>query len=162
MKYSIGKTQKEDIPAIADLEQHCFSMPLTEKQIRSLIEAGNTCFLTAKMSDSGGCESEVLGYIGMQTVLDEGYILNIAVSESYRQQGIADALMESIEEESVRRSLAFISLEVRESNLAAVSLYRKHGYLLAGRRVNYYSRPREDALIYTKFFSEKQIKEDSI
>ena len=102
MKYSIGKTQKEDIPAIADLEQHCFSMPLTEKQIRSLIEAGNTCFLTAKMSDPGGCESEVLGYIGMQTVLDEGYILNIAVSESYRQQGIADALMESIEEESVR------------------------------------------------------------
>ena len=149
MKYTIGKTQKGDISAIAELEQQCFSLPLKEDQIRSLLETENTCFLTARQADGDG---QLLGYIGMQTVLDEGYILNIAVSESCRHLGIADALMNGIEEEAARRELAFISLEVRESNLPAVSLYKKHGYVQAGRRKDYYTRPKEDALIFTKYF----------
>ena len=152
MKVSIDKTRTGDIPAIAELEQRCFSMPLTEEQIRSLIETENTCFLTAGQADGDGQEGKILGYIGMQTVLDEGYILNIAVSESCRHLGIADALMKGIEEEAARRELAFISLEVRESNLPAVSLYKKHGYVQAGRRKEYYTRPKEDALIFTKYF----------
>ena len=152
MKVSIGKTQTGDIPAIAELEQHYFSMPLTEEQIRSLIETENTFFLTAVQADGDGQKGQILGYIGMQTVLDEGYILNIAVSESCRHLGIANALMKGIEEEAARRELAFISLEVRESNLPAVSLYKKHGYVQAGRRKDYYTRPKEDALIFTKYF----------
>ena len=161
MRVSIEKTEPDDVQAIAFLEKQCFSMPLTEEQIRSLIAMENTCFLTAKRNRNDCGNLEIVGYIGMQTVLDEGYIINIAVSESCRHQGIADALMNCIEEESLRKYLSFVTLEVRESNDAAISLYKKHGYHETGRRFHYYNRPKEDALIFTKCLPERNRTEDS-
>ena len=63
-----------------------------------------------------------------------------------------DVLLRREEAALLRRELAFIRLEVRECNLPAVSLYKKHGYVQAGRRKDYYTRPKEDALIFTKYF----------
>ena len=88
----------------------------------------------------------------MMYVLDEGYISNVAVSPEYRRQGIADALIERLCIICRGLELSFVTLEVRAGNMPAIALYEKHGFHRVGLRRNYYERPREDALIMTKFF----------
>ena len=92
----------------------------------------------------------VIGYVGMMTVLDEGYISNVAVSPEHRRRGIADMLLSYLHAEAEKLALSFVSLEVRASNTPAISLYAKHGYIEEGRRKNYYQKPREDAIIMTR------------
>ena len=87
---------------------------------------------------------KVAGYAGLQAVLDEGYITNVAVRPDCRRQGIAGKLLQVF--------LAFLSLEVRASNYDAIALYGSRGFRSVGRRKNYYEHPREDAIIMTKEF----------
>ena len=94
-------------------------------------------------------DGEPAGYAGYYAVLDEGYITNVAVREVFRRRHIADRLMEELEHRAKEDGLAFLTLEVRESNAPAVALYSKHGFETRGLRKNYYERPRENALIMT-------------
>ena len=93
----------------------------------------------------------VLGYVGMMTVLDEGYISNVAVRADCRRKGIADALISEMLNAAKRRELSFVTLEVRAGNQAAIALYAKHGFLPVGKRKNYYELPRADAILMTKY-----------
>ena len=86
-------------------------------------------------------------------VLDEGYIDNVAVRPECRRQGIGDRLLEGFCRFG-QAHLAFLTLEVRPSNAAAVALYEKHGFQEAGRRKDYYTDPTEDALLLTRTFSQ--------
>ena len=86
-------------------------------------------------------------------VLDEGYIDNVAVRPECRRQGIGDRLLEVFCRFG-QAHLAFLTLEVRPSNAAAVALYEKHGFQEAGRRKDYYTDPTEDALLLTRTFSQ--------
>ena len=85
-------------------------------------------------------------------VLDEGYISNVATDLPWRRQGIADALIGRLCAICEGLRLSFVSLEVRAGNAPAVALYEKHGFAPVGLRKNYYERPREDAVIMTKYF----------
>ena len=98
-----------------------------------------------------GENGQVLGYAGLQVVLDEGYIANIAVDPKWRRQGLAGELLE-VYCRFAQAHLAFLTLEVRASNEAAIALYVKHGFVQAGVRKNYYQDPKEDALIMTREF----------
>lgn len=98
-----------------------------------------------------GENGQVLGYAGLQVVLDEGYIANIAVAPQWRRQGLAGELLE-VYCRFAQAHLAFLTLEVRASNEAAIALYVKHGFAQAGFRKNYYQDPKEDALIMTRTF----------
>ena len=81
---------------------------------------------------------------------DEGYTTNVAARRDSRRQGVAAALLDALEAQGKERELAFLTLEVRQSNAPARALYEKLGYLQAGLRRNYYENPREDAVIMTK------------
>ena len=109
----------------------------------------NACFIMAEDGEGG-----VLGYAGLTTVLDEGYINNIAVEEAARKHGVASALLDVFVRFGAV-NLAFLTLEVRDTNAAARALYAKHGYEEVGRRKNYYDHPKEDAIIMTRFFGEQ-------
>ena len=136
------------VPEIAAIEQACFSVPWTEDQILSQLKDETHEFLAAL--DSAG---KVLGYVGMMTVLDEGYISNVAVEPDCRRTGVGDALIEALEARCVQHGLSFATLEVREGNLPARALYEKHGFENVGRRKAYYDRPKEDAILMTKFWN---------
>ena len=84
-------------------------------------------------------------------VLDEGYISNVAVSPEHRRKGIADRLIRELMTRAGQLELAFVTLEVRESNAPAAELYKKHGFVKVGQRKNYYDLPKEDAILMTKF-----------
>ena len=131
-----------DETAIAGLEKECFSEPWSEKAITESLENGTFFFVFEE-------EGEILGYAGLQIVLDEGYVTNIAVTSKARKKGIGSALTEKIISFGREKKLSFVTLEVRESNLAAISLYEKFGFKTVGKRKNFYTAPSEDALIMT-------------
>ena len=83
-------------------------------------------------------------------MLDEGQITNVAVSGEHRRRGLGNAVMEALERYAAERGIAFLSLEVRESNIAARSLYSSRGWREEGLRKNFYRRPAENAVVMTK------------
>ncbi len=147
MDYIIADAEEKQLSEIEAIEQECFSSPWTVEQLKTQLKDGQHEFITAVSDD------KILGYVGMMYVLDEGYISNVAVSSAYRKQGIADALIDSLTEISHKLELSFITLEVRESNDAAISLYSKHGFTPVGRRKKYYDFPKEDAILMTKYLN---------
>ena len=94
---------------------------------------------------------KLLGYVGMMHVLDEGYISNVAVAPEARRRGVAGALIRELLRRAEEKELSFVTLEVRESNAAAIALYERFGFRSVGRRKQYYEAPREDALLMTCF-----------
>ena len=155
MPFQICSAAEADLEAIEAIEVACFSLPWTREQLLSQLPDEQHEFLTAK-DDTGA----VLGYVGMMTVLDEGYISNVAVRPDCRRRGIADALIREMLDAADRRELAFVTLEVRSGNEAAIALYAKQGFLPVGRRKNYYEFPREDAILMTKFL-DRGIKNEN-
>ena len=89
----------------------------------------------------------VLAYGGMLWAPDEGQITNIAVASDARRQGLGRAVLIALIQEARERNCELISLEVRESNTAAIALYESAGFLIAGRRKRFYRAPVEDALV---------------
>ncbi len=143
MEITIADASEALLPQIQRIEQQSFSVPWTEQMLRMQLDPDSHVFLTAE-ADGG-----VVGYIGMMYVLDEGYISNVAVRPDHRRRGIANALLDELERRARALMLSFLTLEVRESNAAAVALYEKRAYRVVGRRKNYYEKPAEDALLMT-------------
>ena len=135
----------EHIKEIAKLEKECFSTPWSENAIAESVSAGTKFFVAEK----GG---KVAGYVGISTVLDEGYITNVAVASDYRRSSVATLLLSRIFTLARKFDLSFVSLEVRNSNIPAISLYEKNGFKQEGKRKNFYEAPLEDALIMTRRF----------
>lgn len=148
MDFLIRQATKEDAAAIADIEKACFSVPWSEEAIKETLCESNSLFYCALRGE------KPFGYIGSYSVLDEVYITNIAVLKEYRKNGAARALLKRLSEDSKKSKKAFVTLEVRKSNLPAVSLYESEGFVLSGERKDFYEKPREDGLIYTLFFGE--------
>lgn len=139
------------IDAIEAMEKQCFSAPWTREMLIKQLPDDMHIFLAA-VDDNG----EAVGYVGLMNVLDEGYISNVAVSPEMRRQGIGDMLIDELILRVRAKKLSFVTLEVRESNLAAQMLYKKHGFAEVGRRRNYYVRPTEDAILMTRFLGEEE------
>lgn len=131
----------EHISLVAKLEQTVFEEPWSEKSLALLCTEGGFGVLVLDGTDTA------LAYGGMLTVLDEGQITNIATHPDHRRRGYAAAVLGKLLDEARARGLATVSLEVRESNTPAISLYTRFGFETAGRRNNFYTAPREHALV---------------
>lgn len=151
MKIRIVPMDASHLDAIARLEQECFSMPWSRDMLAE--ELYNDCAAYLVAEDE---EEHVLGYAGLQVILDEGYITNVAVWPEYRREHIASQILDVFFNFARAHDLRFITLEVRPGNTAAIALYQKFGFAEMGRRKNYYQKPKEDALIMTKFFKEAE------
>ena len=134
----------EHLDQVAALEQRCFPDPWSRNLLSMELENDLAAWLVAL--DAAG---NVAGYAGLQVVLDEGTITNIAVRPDCRRQGVASRLLQVFLDFARGNHLAFVTLEVRASNYDAIALYGSRGFRSVGRRRNYYESPREDALIMT-------------
>lgn len=131
------------------IETESFSHPWSKQSLENELNNETSHFFVAVE------DGEVIGYIGMSAVIDEGYIFNVAVRENFRKKGVATALINELVTFGKKNNFSFITLEVRESNEPAKSLYSKFGFIKAGKRKNYYSSPTENAILMTKFFSNQ-------
>ena len=124
MDYQLIPLAHEHLGQAAEIERLCFSDPWSEKMLAEHL--ANPCSLTlAAVGDTG----RLLGYVGLLAVVDEGYITNVAVRPDCLRQGVAAALLDALEAQGKERELAFLTLEVRQSNAPARALYEKLGYL---------------------------------
>ena len=142
----VRRIERSDIPAVAEIERLCFSEPWSEKSLELLLNDKNVGFVAL-------CNGSVAAYCGLICVLDEGQISNIATHPNYRRLGLARAIMEEIDRYSIENCIVYLSLEVRESNGAARSLYTSCGWSESGIRRGFYSKPTENAVVMTKAFN---------
>jgi len=147
MQVHIVPMTAEHLDEVAELERICFSVPWSRNMLAEELDNLLSAFLVAL--DSSGA---VVGYAGLQVVLDEGYITNVAVRPDCRRQGIAGKLLQVFLDFAQGNKLAFLTLEVRASNYDAIALYGSRGFRSVGRRKNYYEHPKEDAIIMTRNF----------
>ena len=148
MHVRIVPMNADHLDELVELERICFSTPWSRNLLAEELDNACSAFLVA-LDDS----DKVVGYAGLQVVLDEGYIANVAVRPECRRQGIAGKLLQVFLDFAQANRLAFLTLEVRASNQAAIALYANRGFEEVGRRKNYYEHPREDAIIMTKEFA---------
>lgn len=144
----VAAMTERDLDQVAAMERACFSQPWSRGAFEEELAAENAVYLVAREG------ARVLGYGGMRFAADEYYVDNIAVDPAYRRQGAGRALVAALVERARMGGGAFITLEVRESNVGAVALYKEQGFTVAGRRRGFYEEPREDALLMTKRLDE--------
>ncbi len=149
LEYKLVPMSRDNVGQIADIEAECFSHPWSRQMLEEELDNLSASFIAAQAADG-----TILGYAGLTVVLDEGYINNVAVRAEYRRHGVASALLDVFIRFAQANALAFLTLEVRASNAAAIALYRKHGFERAGVRKNYYEDPREDAVLMTRTFEK--------
>ncbi len=137
----ISHHTKENLEAIAEIESVSINPPWSYKAICDFADCDTSRILVAFES------AEVVGYITYSVVLDEVQIANVAVHPDRRRLGIAEKLLSTLYSESKENKMFIITLEVRESNIPAIKLYEKCGYVEVGRRKNYYKFPTEDAIL---------------
>lgn len=142
----IEKMTSEHLNEVCDIEINSFTHPWSRDSINAEIQNNNTIKYVAIENE------KVVGYILLNYVLDEGYLLNVAIDHSFRNQGVATMLFEKIFQEALNMKLSFITLEVRNANIAAINLYKKLGFNEVSRRKDYYHNPVEDAILMTKKF----------
>ena len=90
---------------------------------------------------------DLVGYAGTWHILDEAHITTIAVRPDMKRKKIGEAILNQILEDCYKDEIKYITLEVRVSNIAAISLYEKYGFKSLGSRKGYYQNNNEDALI---------------
>lgn len=139
----VRRAVSEDIPKLAEIGKSCFSEPWSEAVFKEFLERNGSIVLAAYL---GGTAA---GYVTGAYVLDGADIYNIAVTADCRRKGVGDALLREFFA-ALPAEVKTVGLEVRESNLAAISLYKKNGFETVGMRKNFYTSPRETAVLMTK------------
>ena len=132
------------IPQVAQIERNTFSEPWSENSLALLCTEEYPSFV---LTDEDG---EVLGYVSTAKALDELQMINLAIKADCRGRGFAKLLLSALDDFCQTVGIESVSLEVRESNAAAISLYEKLGYEKVGLRRGFYRLPPENAVIMVK------------
>ena len=135
------KLTEKTLDGVAELEKLCFSQPWSKSSLELLTREGIGVGMVCSS------DGKICAYGGMIVAVDEGQITNIATHPDYRRRGYGRAIVESLIKYAKINGLDSISLEVRESNRAAIELYTKLGFKVEGKRKDFYTKPTENALI---------------
>lgn len=130
----------------AEIEKLCFSEPWSETALQYMFNSPNTYAVACIEKESG----RLVAYGGLEYVLDEAELTNVATHPDFRRRGCARAIMEALERYISIRGVKRVWLDVRKSNEIAIDLYRKFGFTAAGIRPKYYRFPLEDAILMVK------------
>ncbi len=130
-----------DIDAVMRIDHLCFPCPWSPEIYHVEMRNRAASYLAARNS------CRVVGYGGMWVIAGECHITSIAVEPEYRRRKIGERLLQSLLEEAISKGAGHVTLEVRESNLAAQRLYRKYGFDSQGLRIRYYTDNGENAVV---------------
>lgn len=133
--------KRKDVSTVAEIERRSYSLPWSPFTFRSLLRRSNAILLVAE--DRTG----IAGYAALWITADEAELGNLAVRPGRRGLGIGRELLAHALLEVTERGTESVFLEVRESNEVARRLYERAGFRIVGVRPDYYSSPREDALV---------------
>ena len=132
-----------DIDAVMTIERASFTAPWKREHFQHEIDAPHSFPLVALL------EGRLVGYICLMSLFEEAQILDIAVAPDRRGKGVAAALMESAIALAVEKGAETLALEVRSTNVSAITLYERFGFSRCGLRAGYYEGI-DDALLMEK------------
>jgi ribosomal-protein-alanine N-acetyltransferase len=171
--YTVGPMRVADIARVMEIERQSFPTPWSPAAYRyELRHNPNAHYLVVRaalvvdeavdaedgswrlrlqqlLAPRAPSSGRLLGYVGFWLVAGETHISTIAVHPDARREGLGELLLTQVIDLAQEQEAEFVTLEVRESNVAAQRLYEKYGFQRTGRRKRYYTDTREDALIMT-------------
>lgn len=145
---------KADIDQILAIEEHAFERPWSRTSFLEELSRQDAFHYVVK-SHSSCDHGQLIAYIFFRLIADEIHLLKIAVAPNWRRRGVAFEILEKCFLLASGKGAAVAFLEVRTSNISAISLYQKLGFQTVGKRPNYYSGAREDALVMMKNLKEE-------
>lgn len=133
----------DDISRVRTIGKQCFTTPWQIRSFEYELVNKDAILMVAV------AENKIAGYICLRTILDITHVMDLAVKPGARRMGIGNMLLGSALQELKRSAphVHFLTLEVRESNIAAIRLYERSGFKETGRRIGYYQKPLENAII---------------
>ncbi len=133
--------REDRLPSVLAIERVVNPAPWSERSFRNELDHKDGLFLVALL---GG---EVVGYGGIWLIVDEAHITTLAVDPEHQRQGIAKQMLKELLIRARDAGMVCSTLEVREGNVAAISLYEQFGFVAAATRKSYYPDNRENALV---------------
>ena len=148
----LEESDQSGINRVAELEQKIFSDAWSEKEVESTVGQNHAFGAVAKENE------QILGYFLCYFVIDEWEIARIAVSPDARRKGIGQRLFDYMLTICGEKEIARILLDVRESNLPAISFYEKNGFVVDGVRKNFYGGAQpENAILMSRSIGEDSV-----
>jgi ribosomal-protein-alanine N-acetyltransferase len=151
IEIAIRTMTEADLEEILAIEIDSFSFPWIRDHFLDELKSSHAFPLVALDQ-----EESIIGYICPRLLLGEGHILNVAVRQDFRGQGVARLLVERILDDCRKKGGEVIFLEVRLSNEAAIALYRQVGFIETGIRRKYYENG-EDAILMEYHFTDYEV-----
>ena len=137
---------ENEFDAIYSIEKSCFGDEAWSRDGLVRFLSGDNVSTAAVYADGN-----IVSFACSVAVCDEAEIVKVATSPDYRRRGYAKAVIEALFSAFVKNDIRRVLLEVRETNEGARALYGSLGFVEYSRRKNYYSSPREDAILMEKF-----------
>jgi len=142
-----------DIPGVAAIERAAFSESWPQTAFERELSVNSaaryiTLVKTLEGSEAEG-EGEAVGFAGLWLMLDEAHVVSVAVAPALQGNGFGRLLLHGLIGVARKHQMSVATLECRESNVVARSLYRAYGFYEVGRRKRYYADNHEDAIIMT-------------
>lgn len=153
MDIILREMRLEDLDDVLQIEEKTFSDPWSRKSFE--MEITENLLSTNIVAQY---QEKIIGYAGMWTIIDEGHITNIAVDEEYKGRSVGNYLLMGLIKQCKNNEIYKITLEVRKSNVVAINLYKKHGFVEAGIRKDYYINEKEDAIIMWKTIERLEVE----
>ncbi len=142
--YKISELTKEDINELFEIEKEIFADFWSQKLLNDILISKLDKLFLLKY------ENKIVAYINWRVVSDECELMKIGVLSSYRQKGLAKALLDEMFLHLFKVNIKQVFLEVRSKNKSAINLYNKYGFVDIGLRKNYYINPIDDAVLMRK------------
>lgn len=130
-----------DVPVVAEIEKICFRSPWSKRMLKEELRNSLAKYYVMELDNA------LIAYAGMWVYFDEAHVTNVAVLPEYRRRGYGRQLMLLSMQAALEADATQMTLEVRQSNLAAQAMYFQLGFTLSGKRKGYYEDTKEDALI---------------
>lgn len=146
----------DNVEKVWELEKLCFDDPWELTSFTSELDNKISVYFAARDDEN----DRIVGYAGVWLMYDCANITNIAVASEYRREGLGGKMLDLLIDVSRERGMDSVTLEVRVSNIPAIALYEKYGFVKCGLRKKYY-QGKEDALIMTLSLKEVNINENS-
>ncbi len=142
MNLSLEPMLPADIPDVVRIERESFSTTWPGDAFHTELQTNRLAHYYV-----GKIDGTVVAYGGIWVIMEDSHITTIAVDPRYRGRKYGELLLVKLLDEAVSRGAAWMTLEVRESNLIAQNLYRKYGFTTVSTRRGYYTDNNENALV---------------
>lgn len=140
--------QAQQLPQIVELDKLSLGGLWTLEGYQRELDSPNSNLLTLSIVDpTTQTEEKIIGCGCFWAILEEAHITLLGIHPEYQGRGLGKLLLYALLKDAVKRNLERATLEVRESNQVALSVYQKFGFKTAGRRKGYYQQTGEDALV---------------